>query len=258
VQTLSAAAGGAEEPRLENYVVRGLVNYDDVSYDDHADFLYELAGQVVAHFRSYLAEDDVSKVLRFHQREIVQFVHAQMQRHFHEDVAGGYQVHVSTGMAEMVPPAFTAAVKESAVDYRTKVDNTRDIARIVFTGFERCIFDAQKFDSDAERKLAVILERESLKWMKPARRQFQIYYVPDFVAETKSGILMIEVKARNEMDDATVLAKRDAAREWCEHASSFALRHGGKAWTYVLVPHDEITENVSLDKLVAQFAVTQP
>ena len=42
--------GGIEEERLEDYVVSGLVDFDDVSYDDHADLLYDLAGQTVRHF----------------------------------------------------------------------------------------------------------------------------------------------------------------------------------------------------------------
>ncbi|MFQ5472310.1 MAG: type III restriction endonuclease subunit R, partial [Dehalococcoidia bacterium] len=40
---------GMQEDRLEDYVVGGLVDFDDVAYDDHADLLYDLAGQVVAH-----------------------------------------------------------------------------------------------------------------------------------------------------------------------------------------------------------------
>ena len=75
----------------------------------------------------------------------------------------------------------------------------------------------QKFHSDAERKLAVILERECLKWFKPAKGQFQIFYrqgadhleyQPDFVAETADTIYMLEPKASNQMDDPIVLARR--------------------------------------------------
>jgi type III restriction enzyme len=46
-----------EEARLEDYIVRELINYDDVSYDDHADLIYELAGQAVAHFRGKQPDD---------------------------------------------------------------------------------------------------------------------------------------------------------------------------------------------------------
>jgi type III restriction enzyme len=50
------------------------------------------------------------------------------------------------------------------------------MAKYLFGGFQRCLYPVQKFDSDSERKLAVILEREALKWFKPAKGQFQIYY----------------------------------------------------------------------------------
>jgi type III restriction enzyme len=44
----------------------------------------------------------------------------------------------------------------------------------LFDGFQRCLYPVQKFDSNSERKLAVILEREASKWFKPAKGQFQI------------------------------------------------------------------------------------
>ena len=43
------------------------------------------------------------------------------------------------------------------------------MAKYLFGGFERCLDPVQKFDSDAERKLAIILERDALKWFRPAR-----------------------------------------------------------------------------------------
>jgi type III restriction enzyme len=106
-------------------------------------------------------------------------------------------------------------------------------------------YPVQKFQSDAERKLAVILEREALKWFKPAKGQFQIYYKwgadhpeyqPDFVAETNDRIFMLEPKASNQMTDAEVLAKRDVAVTWCKQASDHAASCGGKPWVYLLIP----------------------
>lgn len=43
---ISTGGGGIQELRLEDYVVSGLVDFDDVSYDAHADPLYDLASQV--------------------------------------------------------------------------------------------------------------------------------------------------------------------------------------------------------------------
>jgi type III restriction enzyme len=122
----------------------------------------------------------------------------------------------------------------------------------------------QKFQSDSERKLAIILEREASKWFKPAKGQFQIYYKsgadhleyqPDFVAEAGTTVYMMEPKARNEMSDAEVLAKRDAAVKWCKQASDFATTWGGKPWQYLLIPHDAITDNMTIAGLRDHFAV---
>jgi type III restriction enzyme len=33
-------------------VVSGLVDFDDISYDEHADLLYDLATQTVQHFKT--------------------------------------------------------------------------------------------------------------------------------------------------------------------------------------------------------------
>ncbi len=92
--------GGIEEARLEDYIVSGLVDFDDISYDDHADLLYDLAGQTVRHFRTYLSEDDTRKVLRCYQRDIARFIHAQMQEHYWEE-AVGYEVKISKGFTEL-------------------------------------------------------------------------------------------------------------------------------------------------------------
>ncbi len=56
--------GGVEEERLEDYVVSGLIDFDDISYDDHAELLYDLARQVVEHLSGYLVEEDTRRVLR--------------------------------------------------------------------------------------------------------------------------------------------------------------------------------------------------
>ncbi|MGH8114578.1 MAG: DEAD/DEAH box helicase, partial [Rhodanobacteraceae bacterium] len=167
--------GGVEEARLEDYVVSGLVDFDDTSYDNQADLLYELADQVVAHFRSYLSEEDARKVLRCYQNSIAQFVHAQMQQHYFED-ASEYEVKVSKGFTDLKPSAYTLGINETPADYHVVPDDKSNMARYLFGGFERCLYPVQKFQSDPERLLAVILERDALKWFKPARDQFQLFY----------------------------------------------------------------------------------
>ena len=262
LEIVALGRGEVGEARLEDYVVSGLVDFDDVSYDDHADLLYDLAEQTVRHFKSYLSEDDTRKVLRCYQKPIAQFIHAQMQKHYFEDAAG-YEVKVSKGFTELKPSAYTYSVQEPPADYRVAPDDKSNMAKYLFGGFSKCLYPVQKFASDAERKLAVILDRDTIKWLKPAKGQFQIYYrqgadqleyQPDFVGETADAIYMLEPKMRKELDDPVVLAKKEVAERWCENATRHAAANDGKHWKYVLIPHDAIAENMTLTGLVAQFA----
>ncbi len=77
-EVLGLGKDGIHEDRLEDYIVSGLVDFDDVAYDDHADLLYDLAAQVARHFQTYLSEDDTRKVLRMYQRDIARFVLADV------------------------------------------------------------------------------------------------------------------------------------------------------------------------------------
>lgn len=260
-ETLSSSGGGQTELRIEDYIVRALIDFDDISYDHHADLIYDLAGQLITHLRGYLKDEgDVLNVLQFYHRQLANFIHAQMQSHHWEKVAG-YEVVVSKGFTELKPPASTSA-DEAVHNFRHPVTDKSRIGQILFGGFKRCLYQVQKFDSDTERVLSIVLDTDSIRWFKPSRGQFQIHYrlgsdpreyQPDFVAETKDTIYMLEPKARGDMESAEVLAKKDAAVKWCQHASDHNSQHGGKPWRYLLIPHDAIAENVTISGLAAQF-----
>lgn len=256
-EILGLGRGGVQEERLENYIVGGLIDFDDISYDDNADLLYDLAGQVVTHLRSYLEDVDIHKVLQFYQRDIAKFIRSQMLKHYIEDDVE-YEVVISSGFSPLKDSAYSANALESMLDYKAPPKDKSNMARYLFGGFQKCLYPAQKFHSDTERQLAVIVEREALKWFRPAKGQFQIYYrtgmgeqeyQPDFVAETAECIYMLEPKMRRDMESPDVLAKKEAAVNWCKHASEYAETYGGKPWIYVLIPHDVIAENMTLDGL---------
>jgi type III restriction enzyme len=262
-EVVGIGKGGIEEARLEDYVVSGLVDFDDISYDVHAELLYDLAGQVVRQLKTRLSEDDARKVLRLYQREIARFVHAQMQAHYWEE-AVDYEVVVSKGFTELKPSAYTAAADDPPLDFKVSPDDKSNMAKYLFGGFSRCLYPVQKFHSDAERMLAFILDRESLKWFRPAKGQFQLFYrwnsthleyQPDFVAETADAIYMLEPKAQNQMTDDEVMAKKEAAVRWCSQASEYSMSYGGKPWKYALIPHTAIAENMTLVALAEQFGV---
>lgn len=249
-----AAEVGLKEQRPEDYIVHALVDFDDIDYFTHADLLYDLAGQTVQHLRSYLSEDEAISVLDRDRRLIAREIHAQMMAHFWEE-ATEYEVQVSRGFTELKPCNYTATAGQTAHHFRETVTETSRIKQMLFGGFSRCLYPLQKFDSDTERRFAIILERDALKWFKPAKGQFQIYYklgteqpeyVPDFVAETDAAIFMVETKARADINSQEVQAKATAAMRWCKHASDHAASVGTKPWKYLLVPHDDINESKRL------------
>jgi type III restriction enzyme len=230
------------------------VDFDDIDYFTHADLLYDLAGQMVRHLLSYLSEAEARSVLDRDRRLIAREIRAQMMAHFWED-ATEYEVQVSRGFTELKPCNYTATAGQIAYSFRETLTETGRIRQMLFGGFARCLYPLQKFDSDTERRFAIILERDAKKWFKPAKGQFQIYYklgteqpeyIPDFVVETNTGILMVETKARSDINTQEVQAKAAAAARWCKHASAYAAEVGSKPWTYLLLPHDEILESRQL------------
>jgi len=45
-----------------------------------------------------------------------------------------------------------------------------------------------------------------------------------------------------------------AAVKWCKQATDHAQTYAGKPWQYVLIPHDAIAENMTLEGMARQFA----
>lgn len=239
--------------RLEDYIVEHLVDKDDISYDEHAELIYALAGQAVAWFNEVKAysDDELHNIFFGYGKLLADNIHAQMAEHYWEK-ASGYEVKVSSGFTPLKEAAYTKAKDQPVHNYRHTVAEVGKIKQSLFGKFAKCLYPLQKFDSDTERRFAVILERDATKWFKPASGQFQIvykdgvdhrHYQPDFVAELDHEVLMVETKARNELDDPIVQAKAEAAREYCKNASGYLQANGGKPWRYVLVAHDEVSEN---------------
>jgi len=251
---LYGQASSVTESRLEDYIVRELINFDDVSYDEHADLIYNLAGQAVNHFKSYLkTADELHNVLSNQCKAIADNIHLQMFQHYFED-ASESEIVISQGFTPLKPSAITT--EGEVLTLHQAPPEKRKIAQVVYGGFDKCAYNYQKFHSDTERIFASILERDSLLWFRPLSGQFNIYYrdgvnqpeyVPDFVATTNDFNFMIETKKAGDIESAEVKTKATAAREWCKHASDYSQKHGGKPWKYLLIPHDAVAVNKTLN-----------
>jgi type III restriction enzyme len=256
LQETLAVEGGIAEKRLEDYIVHALVDFDDIDYMTQSALLYDLAGQMVRHLLSYLDEDKARIVLDWDRKLIAREMHAQMMTHFWEK-ASGYEVHVNRGFTALKPCNYTVQAGHRAHHFRETPTDLGRIKQMLFGGFTRCLYPLQKFDSDTERRFALILDRDALKWLKPAKGQFNIYYkrgteqpeyIPDFVAETESTIFLAETKSQADMTLDETKEKANAALRWCQHASEYAASVGAKPWKYLLVPHTEVGEAKRLNE----------
>ncbi len=259
----------AEEIRLEDYIVRNLMDLNEIDYDSHAGLLYKLAGQVVEHLRHFFEdyesqgdEAKVKNVLQYYSEPLRDFIWAQMKEHQWSSPTD-YQAKVIKGFEVLKPNMYMLPANEQPRDFRAPVKNKQAVKRMLFTGFKRCCYPYQKFDSvEGELMLARILEDDDsvLKWMKPAAGKFKIEYKsgaayePDFVVETQSHCLLIEPKQADKLHTEEVQAKKRAAQRWCEYANEHAETIEGKHWQYLLIPHDQLLANTSVDGLIARFS----
>ena len=101
-------------------------------------------------------------------------------------------------------------------------------------------------------------DNSAIRWLRPVPGQFRIYwgngahlYEPDFIVETAACIYMIETKMRKEMTTDEVLAKKEAAENYCEVVTEYTTANNGKPWKYVLVPHDVVDRTFSFQYILS-------
>jgi len=262
-EKLAGRSAFAPEARLEDHLVRAPIDFDDVDYDDHASLLYKLAGQLVAHLRSYLADDDsIANVLQYYQRPLCKLLHAQMDAHRTEEHAG-LDVRITRGCVPLRESAYEVYAENGVRHFRAGLGAGQSMRTLCFEGFEKCVYTGQKFDSRPELRFATLLEDEPtvLRWVKPPPNALRIYfageepYQPDCVVELPDVKLLCEVKRADLIDGDAVQSKARAARAWCAAATQHAHRNGGKAWEYLLIPDHRIDASTTLAALRAAFSL---
>ena len=257
---LARAVDAPREERVENYIVKHLMDHPQIDYDSQADLLYKLAGQVVEQIRSYAeSEEDVDGIALAHGRQLGDFIYKQMEKHYRATPAD-YIPKVTRSYRVFKGRQFTfSPTKQLFLDEAAKpLSATKNY---VFKGGRKCPDQFHKFDSDPERRFAVLIDSDFetgvLRWLKPAAKQFQIeydkthkLYEPDFVVETTDMKLVVEIKADRDMSDPVVLEKKRAALVWVDNANRFEA--GGKIWKYLLVSESDISESATLEGIIAK------
>ena len=246
---------------LEKIIVNELINFPEINYDNQSDLLFKLAGQAVEKFRTYLAEDKVPNVTQYNKKEIGDYIYSQMMGHFYYEMPGFVKTTVCP-FTKIEEHNFSKYTEDNIYHYTETITPTNSIPAKVFSGFKKACHNLYKFDSKTEKDFAWILEDDKsvLKWLRPAEKQFHIYwnhnsqwYHPDFVVETDSAIYLVETKKEGDIDSSDVQEKARAAVQYCTYATEFTTRNEGKAWKYVLIPHNVVKINMSVDNLVKAY-----
>ena len=238
----------------ENRIVARLIDHEEVDYEAHGDLLYKLAGEMLGYLHTYVKESkDVDNVVETQSAQIAEQIWQQMKDQFYCETTE-YEEPVVKPFVKIESHNYSKMNDVEPTNFKATVSSSAELRRTLFTGFKKSCHAAYKFDSIPEFNFAKVLEadgeRDVLKWLRPAPRQFHLHwnlqgssYEPDFVVESKDGIWIVEVKAKNELEAEDTQEKKRAALQYCLHASEYNLKHGGKRWGYLLVPDDEIQLN---------------
>lgn len=242
-----------------NQIISELIDYDDIDYDKHSELLYHLAQQALDAIEAHLErKDNLAKVVFEFKKAIASRIYAQMENHF---------VMVSTGYVKPKVLPFVGMVEQhlkendgfGRVDYRNIIKPAY-VRKYIYTGYLKSFYSEYKFDSTTEQDFSFVLENDVdvIRWLRPAREQFHIYwangskrYEPDFIVETEDCIYMVETKAAKEVSSEEVQLKKQAAEEYCCHATEYTAENGGKPWRYVLMAHDTVDRSAGFKFLIA-------
>ncbi|BBP45427.1 hypothetical protein THMIRHAS_08000 [Thiosulfatimonas sediminis] len=137
-QSTLAAEQTRKYARLEDYVIEHLVDFDDISYDEHGELIYDLVGQVVRYFKEAksFSEDELHNIFFGFAKQIAANIHAQMAEHFWQK-ATGYEVKITAGFMPLKQLTFSFDGKQIHNLYDTVADKSK-IKSMLFGGFSKC------------------------------------------------------------------------------------------------------------------------
>lgn len=254
------AASELDHQDMEKIIVDALKEIPEIDYSSCADLLFKLAKQLVVHLQSCTgSSSDLVTVLEKHKHDMAQQIYMQMEEHAYNESPSNECIEKILPFVKIEQYQFSKNARDIVEQYTTTIKPTSLVPNKVFTGFKKSYHDKYKFDSATEQDFAKILEQdgEVLKWLRPAMKQFEMYwgknserYTPDFIVETKDAIYMVEIKMRKDMQLPETMEKAKVAQNYCTKVSQFALANGKKQWMYALIPHDEVKINMSFAYIV--------
>ena len=241
LQTLDADPLMVDDP--ENTLACSLLEtIPEFSYDD-ADLILDVVEQYLRLIDG--DEETKRKIIRRYTTVIVEDLRQQIYASKEEHTEFIYNVQ-----QDLIVFGSFAKTKLKHVDgklgYKKEIADKKNIKNYLFEGYRKSYYPVNSFDSDDERRFAVVLEDDEgvVRFIKPPLNQLGLFYRagkqynPDFLVETKDCKYMVEVKAANQVNNEEVQEKARAGVKWCECASK--VDADDKKWKYRLVSGEDI------------------
>lgn len=230
----------------------------EIDYEKCPELIQKVVTQFANHYLKKYTKEEFKNIVLFNQKDISSKIKDQLIAHLSVTYDGLVEI-VSSIETAIITRQYD--ISNGLTDlWETAIDKN-NIKSMLFEGAKKATSSLFKFDSDSERIFAQMCENspEVIQWLRPDPRQFDIYYnrgqryEPDFVIETEDSYYLVEVKARKDMNNADVLAKKERGISYCKVASEFNKANGNKPFEYLLVPHDEFSPSSSFDNIKDRF-----
>ena len=260
-QTAATELSSEDVLRYIGELVSEVSNFNEIDYDSNHELIAKLCEECINGLVAKLSPDAMANCMRNNRRPLAESIKGQIMEHAEYDSGDDVEI-VKEGPVLLKANTLTMGQDEKPRPFNVPLaeGEKSKIRNMVFTGFSKCSFTLQKFDSDPERAFSEMLEREEavLKWFKPTLSNLRLWYganeyTPDFVVETDTDKLMCEVKAAEDIDSVAVQAKMNAAIKWCHCANNQAVKDGGKLWRYLLVPDSAINGSLTLAQAIESY-----
>lgn len=271
VRSIVREADSGDRP--ENYLstlIGKLRAAEEIDYDGNSELVAGLAKAAIDYISKWFSDaETAANVVRNNMAKIADIIRSQLNAHAVYDDAE-YEFRVTPGCCKLGLSSALVVETEGPRDFRAAIADgeKKRISSMVFSGFRKCLYEKQKFDSDPERRFAVMLEDEEAteveKWFRPDLSRFSIRrnngenYFPDFVVETTDMKYVCEVKADDKANDPDVIDKWNAAVAWCDVVSAAERAAGRKEWRYVFVKESQIDDAMTFGVAVKKFSETMP
>lgn len=258
IEETERGIGEAEITAIEgqvNYLISKLIEeVPELSYKDK-DVVVSILSKYMEKATKGIDKNTWEELLKGHRRLIFEDMKSQIQEEINKKLKIDYfpEVELFEFRSYSATVENEGNLENPIPKKKSKIDvYDEEIKRTVVTNYEKTLYSENTFDTKQEKWLADILHRDDTvkKWIRN-QKQFGIgwkfgLYHPDFIVEKEAIMYIVEVKARDEINDEDVKEKAQAAKKWCEEVSKFTKQK----WEYKLIPHDQIRREDSFEAII--------